>query len=344
MVATNAFGMGIDKPDIRFVIHHHLPGTIEAYYQEAGRAGRDGLEADCLLLWQKRDAGLLAHFIEAVDHPAERQRAWERYHIIRAFVESDTCRHRQICLYFGETPKWEHCGMCDVCAGELNWMNAKPVEIPRAAVHGVVRAPAAPAASGASRVTTSPADPALFALLREWRGKVAAREGVPAFVILHDSTLEDLCRKLPQNLADLRGVAGIGEKKAERYGNEVLAVLKAFHQGARAAERVETAPVASSIDLLRAGRSFEEVAAARGLRMSTILEYAVRAIEAGRLEYDSRWVTPERRAAIKEAAEKLGLERVKPIKDALDESFSYDEIRLVVADLRRAASAAQTAP
>lgn len=105
LVGTIAFGLGINKAAVRAVIHLSLPKSIEQYYQEAGRAGRDGHPADCILLWQKRDAGLLAHFVEQITDPAEKERAWQRYHQIRSFAESKSCRHRQICTHFGETPK-----------------------------------------------------------------------------------------------------------------------------------------------------------------------------------------------------------------------------------------------
>ena len=88
LVGTLAFGLGINKAAVRAVIHLSLPKSIEQYYQEAGRAGRDGLPADCLLLWQKRDAGLLAHFIKQLSDPAETERAWQRYHDIRNFAEA----------------------------------------------------------------------------------------------------------------------------------------------------------------------------------------------------------------------------------------------------------------
>jgi ATP-dependent DNA helicase RecQ len=135
LVGTVAFGLGINKAAVRAVIHLSLPKSIEQYYQEAGRAGRDGLPADCVLLWQKRDAGLLAHFIEQLSDSKEHERAWQRYHIIRAFVDSTRCRHRQICLHFGETPKWSSCGACDVCGHEIEWLRA-PVAASRSKRRG----------------------------------------------------------------------------------------------------------------------------------------------------------------------------------------------------------------
>ena len=123
LVGTIAFGLGINKAAVRAVIHLSLPKSIEQYYQEAGRAGRDGLPADCVLLWQKRDAGLLAHFIGQINDPEEKERAWQRYHEIRGFVESKSCRHLQICTHFGETPKWKTCDACDVCGSEPDWLS-----------------------------------------------------------------------------------------------------------------------------------------------------------------------------------------------------------------------------
>jgi ATP-dependent DNA helicase RecQ len=153
LVGTVAFGLGINKAAVRAVIHLSLPKSIEQYYQEAGRAGRDGLPADCVLLWQKKDAGLLAHFIEQLTDPQERERGWQRYHIIRNFVESTGCRHRQICLHFGESPKWTKCGACDVCGCEIGWLSA-PVPAPKSKRRAKRSATeVAAAAAGAASIT-----------------------------------------------------------------------------------------------------------------------------------------------------------------------------------------------
>ena len=136
LVGTIAFGLGINKATVRAVIHLALPKSVEQYYQEAGRAGRDGNPADCILLWRKQDAGLLGYFANQILDAGERDRAWQRYHTIRAFAESAKCRHRQICTHFGEAPKWESCGACDVCGATPEWLTevATPAAVRRVVV------------------------------------------------------------------------------------------------------------------------------------------------------------------------------------------------------------------
>jgi ATP-dependent DNA helicase RecQ len=240
VVATIAFGLGINKASVRAVIHLSLPKSIEQYYQEAGRAGRDGQPADCVLLWRRQDTALLAHFINQIQDPAEKDRSWQRYRDVVGFAESKRCRHRQICIHFGETPKWTKCDSCDVCSGAPEWLTA-PLQIstPHSNDVGGTSALARPAMASANRSdsdssTHEPVDPDLREYLREWRRGIAKELNFPAFVIMHDTTLEELCRRQPSSLEQIRRVPGFGVAKTQTYGIKVIDALNKFREGARA--------------------------------------------------------------------------------------------------------------
>jgi len=344
LVGTIAFGLGINKATVRAVVHLALPKSVEQYYQEAGRAGRDGNPADCILLWRKQDAGLLGFFANQILDSAERERAWQRYHTIRAFAESGRCRHRQICTHFGETPKWTSCGACDVCGGAPEWL------VEEVAAPAAMRPTLAAAASGGSRlvVTVSDADQELREYLAEWRRNTAKEQGVPAYVVLHDSSLNEVCQRKPESIEDLLQITGIGERKADLYGATILAVLQRYREGARAEARPakKTAPALETLSLLAQGKSLEEIAGIRGRQLSTVVNAVAALLEAGQVEFQPAWIDPSKYSVVAAACARVDLaklQRLKPLKESLPPEITYDEIRLVLARLRREAGKSKTA-
>lgn len=332
LVGTIAFGLGINKATVRAVIHLALPKSVEQFYQEAGRAGRDGKPADCILLWRKQDAGLLGYFANQILDAAERDRAWDRYRTIRAFAESGKCRHRQICTHFGETPKWTSCGGCDVCGAAPPWLT----EPMTPAV--VRRAVSSAGVSAASPVAD--ADQGLREYLREWRRTTAKEKGTPAYVVLHDTSLDEICRSKPNSVAELLNITGIGERKADLYGQGILSALRQYREGARASVplAMKTAPALETLQLLTDGKTFEEIAQIRGRQISTVVNAVANLVEKGELEFRPEWIDRNKLAVIEAACAKMGLdnlERLKPLKEALPPEITYDEIRLVLACLRR---------
>ena len=153
---------------------------------------------------------------------------------------------------------------------------------------------------------------------------------------MHDTTLDEICRVRPSSIPRLLHVTGIGERKAELYGRQILDALKRFSGGARAAvPDKKISPSEETIQLIEEGKTLDEIAVIRGRRRSTIVSMVSDLVERGLLEFQESWVAEDRQKKIEAAAVDLGLETLTPVKEALPPDFTFDEIRLVVANLRR---------
>ena len=223
MVATNAFGMGIDKSNVRYVLHYNMPQSLEYYYQEAGRAGRDGEEAECVLFFSKQDIMINKRLLDykateggyTAGDPAVRANEQRKLNQMIHYCETDECLRQYILNYFGDHSPCI-CEKCSNCVVTEDEAEENYIETGRA-----------------KKKTAELADlteegQELFEKLRKCRSELAAKQGVPPFIICSDKTLKDMCARCPSDKTQMADVYGMGAQKIASYGNNFTEIIRKF--------------------------------------------------------------------------------------------------------------------
>ncbi len=421
IVATIAFGMGIDKPDVRFVAHLSLPKSVEAYYQETGRAGRDGSPANAWMAYGLQDVITLRQMTQETDASEQFKRI--SHHKLEAMLglcEQTTCRRQTILAYFGE-PLKTPCGNCDICLSPPKTWNA--TEAARKALscvhrtgqrfgvnylidvltgkedqritqnahdkvstYGIGKELSGPAWRSVFRqliafsylnsdidghgalVLTEKSRPLLrgevelqlryqqkeksshkksktkselrvidsplFDAFREHRLALAQEMGVPPYVIFHDSTLQEMARKRPCKLEELRYISGIGEQKLHKFGQSFLNIILAAPPLPAILNNRLSDTVNETLFLLSQEKDIDSIAQARGITDSTVYTHLAEAIESGLIEpCDVLSLEEEQYKEIINAIELQGDDRLKPVFEALKENYNYGILKCVQASL-----------
>lgn len=216
IVATVAFGMGIDKSNIRYVIHRDLPKSVEGWYQEIGRAGRDGADADCILFYGWGDVLSYDRFTDGLDATLAQAQQRQTRDLFR-LAEATTCRHQALLAHLGE--RMSPCGgSCDVCAGLDPLASAAPAPRVRRGSPRGDRPPVPPGPTEGEAV--------LYGELKTLRKRLADARGVPAYVVFSDATLQQMARFRPGTEAEFLALSGVGPKKLLQYGEAFLSLLR----------------------------------------------------------------------------------------------------------------------
>jgi ATP-dependent DNA helicase RecQ len=218
IVATVAFGMGIDKSNVRFVIHRDMPRDIESWYQEIGRAGRDGLPSECFLFYSWADVKLHERFLDDIDDTELWQQKRQRTVDLFQLVESVRCRHQAILAYFDE--EMAPCSTsCDSCTGVTPEELAQETMASLGAVQGTRSRSRHVSATGSA---LTPEQEEIFQGLKDLRKETADRQRVPAYIVFGDQVLVEMAVRQPKTEAQFLDVPGVGPAKLAKYGTAFL--------------------------------------------------------------------------------------------------------------------------